>query len=211
MRMRRLKWAQSFLQECPYLTNEPQQAKGNWKTSIGCEELHVEIGSGKGDYWIQMSEMYPQCGWIGIEKQESAAALALRKADHFQENRRFIYGDAENILDWFDDKEIDVIHLNFSDPWPKNRNKKRRLSNNRFLNKYRLLLNDNGLIIMKSDNRQLFEYTLVEMGQNGFELINCSLDFRADEHPEDATSEYERKFIEEGKPIYRGEWRKSNV
>lgn len=208
MRMRKLKWAADFLNNCPYLEKEPEKNKGNWKKIIGCEELHVEIGSGKGDYWIEMSEMYPEIGWIGMEKQESVAALALRKAEKAKDNRRFIYRDANDIENFFDKKEIDVIHLNFSDPWPKRRNRKRRLTNNRFLDKYYDLLSDDGKIIMKSDNKDLFAYSLIELGKHKFELEECDLDFRSNEHPEDAYTEYERKFSSKGQPIYRGVWRK---
>lgn len=208
MRMRKLKWAAEFLENCPYLEHEPDQNKGKWKQLLNCETLHVEIGSGKGDYWIEMSQMYPSEGWIGLEKQESVAALALRKAAHSLPNRRFIYKDAANIDEYFAPEEIDVIHLNFSDPWPKRRNRKRRLTDNRFLDKYYDLLSPNGCIIMKTDNKDLFAYSLIELNNHKFILEECDLDYRRNEHPEDAYTEYERKFSDKGQPIYRGVWRK---
>lgn len=208
MRMRRLKWAHDFIQNCTYCEKNPELNKGLWKSHLDTKELHIEIGSGKGDYWLSMSELYPGIGWIGIEKQESVAALALRKAEHAKENRAFIYDDADKIDTFFDKGEVDAIHLNFSDPWPKNRTKKRRLTHNRFLEKYYDILADNGLIIMKSDNKDLFAYTLIEMNLNKFQLIDCDLDFRRADHLEDAFTEYEKKFSEKGQPIYRAVWRK---
>ncbi|OCN03715.1 tRNA (guanosine(46)-N7)-methyltransferase TrmB [Erysipelotrichaceae bacterium MTC7] len=207
MRMRRLKWAADFIANSEVNVHEPETYKGTWRKLLNKEHIHVEIGTGKGDYWIGMSKLYPELGWIGIEKQESVAALALRKKETFDEHARFIYGDAANIDAWFAPKEIDVIHLNFSDPWPKNRNKKRRLSNERFLDKYHQILSDDGQIIMKTDNRKLFEYSIIEFQNFGFVLEEIFLDFRSEEHDEDVISEYERKFMEEG-PIYRAVWKK---
>lgn len=206
--MRKLKWAAEFLENCPYLEHNPEINKGKWKEILKRDRLHVEIGTGKGDYWIKMSELYPDEAWIGMEKQESVAALALRKANESKENRAYIYRDAQYIDEFFENGEIDVIHLNFSDPWPKNRNSKRRLTNNRFLDKYHDLLSDNGLIIMKSDNKDLFAYSLVEIGKHNFILEECDLDFRRVSHDEDVMSEYETKFVNDGNVIYRAIWRK---
>ena len=103
----------------------------------------------------------------------------------------------------FDNKEIDVIHLNFSDPWPKKRNSKRRLSHNSFLKKYYDLLSDDGQIILKTDNAKFFEFSLVELTHNNFSLENVWVNFRQEEHPEDAITEYESKFISLNQPIYR--------
>lgn len=154
-----------------------------------------------------MSEMYPDTGWIGIERNTSIAALALKKIENcFKKNRLFIVQDAKNLKEWFDDGELDVIHLNFSDPWPKKRNMKRRLSHHSFLEVYKQLLNENGKIIMKTDNTQLFEYSLIEFQNSGFILEEVYLDYRKEEHPEDAISEYESKFMKQDHPIYRGIW-----
>lgn len=208
MRMRRLKWAPQFLKDSEMVIQEPTEYKGKWKSIYQKEKLHIEIGTGKGDYWIGMSELYPETLWVGIEKNESVAALAVRKSGEISENRRFIYGDAQVIDEWFAPGEVDVIHLNFSDPWPKNRTKKRRLSHPSFLKKYETILKQDGEIIMKTDNSSLFEYSVIEFQNNGYYLCDFSVDFRREIHDEDVISEYERKFMEQNNPIYRAVWKR---
>lgn len=207
MRMRKLKWANDLLLNASVVAQEPSQYAGKWKTHLGCETLHVEIGSGKGDYWVGMAKLYPDVAWIGIEKNESAAGLSVRK---YQEeptpHMAFIWGDAEAIDTWFKPGEIDVIHLNFSDPWPKKRTTKRRLSNERFLRKYEQVLSKQGIIVMKTDNSALFEYSLLEFEREGWLLQDVSVDFRRQEHSEDVITAYEHRFMEKGQPIYRGIW-----
>ncbi|MEG0076330.1 tRNA (guanosine(46)-N7)-methyltransferase TrmB [Anaerorhabdus sp.] len=205
MRMRKKSWAEPFLNENDqFVIQEPQNNKGKWKKILNCETLHVEIGCGKGDYFIQMSSMDSSVGWIGVEKDRNVAAVAAKKAiETGNQNLLMITLDADQIDQWFDEGEIDTIHLNFSDPWPKSGYKKRRLSHGNFLNKYKSLLKNEGQIIMKTDNQGLFEFSLVEFNQNNWVLQEVSVDFRRNEHPEDAISEYEAKFMSLGQPIYR--------
>ncbi|MDL2276096.1 tRNA (guanosine(46)-N7)-methyltransferase TrmB [Breznakia sp. OttesenSCG-928-G09] len=207
MRMRKLKWAKEYIENSDCVVFDPEVVKGQWSAFLNRDAIHVEIGTGKGDYWIGMSNLYPKQGWVGIEKNESVAALALRKAGETQEHVRFIYGDAANFSSWFGEKEIDVIHLNFSDPWPKRRTSKRRLSNERFIELYHKVLKDNGEIQMKTDNRSLFEYSILQFQDAPFKLKELYLDFRSEQHDEDVISEYEQKFMENG-PIYRAVWEK---
>lgn len=210
MRVRKLKWAKSFIESSESIVFDPTVIKGNWNRYLNRDVIHVEIGSGKGDYWIEMATKYPERGWVGIEKNESVAALALRKVEQAKENVRFIQADAAEIETWFADGEIDVIHLNFSDPWPKRRNRKRRLTHERFIKKYYDLLKENGEIQMKTDNRLLFEYSLVQFQNEGFRLLEVFLDYRSETHDEDAITEYERKFMEHG-VIYRAVWIKEKI
>lgn len=207
MRMRKKKWAEGWMEEhSDYITSTPQDYKGQWKKMLNKDILHVEIGMGKGDYLRQMSKMYPEAAWVGIERDPSAAAVAARKAveeNYDLSNNHMICGNAEFMLDWFEENEIDVIHLNFSDPWPKKHYHKRRLSSEKFLNIYKTLLNENGKILMKTDNKDLFEDSVLYFLQNGFTLTDFSVDFRREEHSEDAITEYESKFMERGLPIYR--------
>lgn len=206
MRMRRLKWAAQFLKDSEIVIHDPEGMAGRWSECYGAKSIHVEIGTGKGDYWIGMSQLYPDSLWIGIEKNESVAAQAVKKSGEISKNRCFIYGDASELDRWFKEGEVDVIHLNFSDPWPKNRNKKRRLSHPAFLLRYKKILKKNGKIQMKTDNVSLFEYSMLEFLESGFHLIEFSVDFRREKHDEDVISEYERKFMEQGNPIYRAVW-----
>lgn len=209
MRVRNLPWAKDYLPTQPSYVTKPNEYKGRWKEILQVDTLHLEIGSGKGDYWLAMSEQYPNEGWIGLERNTSIAALALKKAEgSFQKNRLFICQDAKDLNEWFEKGELDVIHLNFSDPWPKKRNTKRRLTYRTFLEVYRNLLSDHGKVIMKTDNTQLFEFSLLEFQECRFHLEEVYLDFRKEDHPEDAISEYELKFMKQDHPIYRGIWRK---
>ena len=207
MRMRKKKWADPYLEaHQDYISDNPTENRGKWKQMLNCETLHLEIGMGKGSYLIQMASMYPNDGWIGMEKDRSAAAVAARaklENDGCITNNRMIAGDARNILDWFAEGEVDVIHLNFSDPWPKKKYQKRRLSSAEFLKIYRTVLSDHGKILMKTDNVDLFEDSVLYFQENGFLLTDFSVDYRRKEHPEDAITEYESKFMEEGMPIYR--------
>ena len=211
MRMRKLPWAEDFLKEQDVVIKDPSSYAGTWKTLLGKERLHVEIGTGKGDYLLQMSQMYQDCGWIGIERNNNVAALAVRKYTNMEEpgnHVAFINDDAEEISSWFQQGEVDVIHLNFSDPWPKKRAHKKRLSNEKFIHQYEEILSPQGEIRMKTDNSSLFEYSIIEFQTCGWYLVEFSVDFRRLEHEEDAISEYERKFMEKGQPIYRAVWRK---
>lgn len=207
MRMRKKKWADPYLEvHQDYIFENPIDYKGKWKQILNCERLHLEIGMGKGSYLIQMASMYPDEGWIGMEKDRSAAAVAARaklEGDGNTSNNRMIAGDARNILDWFENGEVDVIHLNFSDPWPKKKYQKRRLSSSEFLKIYRTILSEHGQILMKTDNQDLFEDSVLYFQENGFILTDFSVNYRRNEHPEDAITEYESKFMAEGMPIYR--------
>lgn len=208
MRMRKKKWAEPYLEaHQDFIFQDPSMYKGKWKELLQKDILHVEIGMGKGGYLNQMASMYPKEGWVGIEKDISAAAVAARKAIEEENadlsNKRMIAGNAENLLNWFGKKEIDVIHLNFSDPWPKKHYHKRRLSSDKFLEMYKLLLSDTGVIRMKTDNKDLFEDSVLYFLNNGFLLSEFSVDFRRNDHSKDAITEYEQKFMEEGQPIYQ--------
>ena len=171
----------------------------------------VEIGCGKGNYSIEMANMNPEEGFIAIEKNESAAGIAAKKMDEFSEkgNLRLVQDDASSISEWFANGEVDVIHLNFSDPWPKKRYAKRRLSSSSFLDQYKNILSEDGQIQMKTDNSALFEYSVLEFLNAGFILEDISVDYRREKHDEDAITEYEEKFIANGQPIYRSVWKKN--
>ena len=210
MRMRKKSWAIPYLQDNPNLViQNPETNKGNWNKVLNRELLHLEIGMGKGDYFEQMSRMYPEEGWIGIEKEQNVAAIAAKKLnENPMDNRLMITKDAKDILSWFNEKEIDIIHLNFSDPWPKKSTRKRRLSHENFVKQYHSLLKDDGKVIMKTDNSKLFEFSLVEFTHNQFELEEVFVDFRKEERDFDAISEYEAKFIELNQPIYRAVFKK---
>lgn len=208
MRMRKKKWADPYMESHSHLIyKDPVALKGKWHTLLQCSQLHVEIGMGKGDYLNAMASLYPEEGWVGVERDHSAAAMAIRKAVEETSadfhNKRMICGDAADLSSWFAQGEVHVIHLNFSDPWPKTYTHKRRLSSKRFLEIYRTLLDEEGMIRMKTDNQGLFSDSVLYFQQNGFILTEFSLNYRAKAHEEDALTEYERRFMELGQPIYQ--------
>ncbi len=208
MRMRKKKWADPWIEaHSDYIFEDPSPYKGKWRELLNCQILHVEIGTGKGDYLNNMAKMYPEEGWAGIEKDRSAAAVAARKAIEDENpdlhNKRMIVGRAEEMENWFEEGEIDVIHLNFSDPWPKKHTHKRRLSSDSFLDMYDRLLAPNGRIRMKTDNAGLFEDSVRTFVSHGWQFAEFSVDYRRNEHPEDAITEYESRFLELGQPIYQ--------
>lgn len=211
MRMRKKKWAAGLLEaRDDVMIYEPSGLQGKWKTIVLCDVLHVEIGTGKGDYWLTMAHQYPQEGWIGIERNTDVAAIALKKAaDAVLPTMKLIRASAEYIDEWFAPQEVDVLHLNFSDPWPKKAHAKRRLTAPSFLKKYDTLLAHDGTVQLKTDNSGFFEYSLLSFLQEGWILQDVWVDYRREEHPEDAITEYERSYMEKGQPIYRAVFAKA--
>ena len=166
------------------------------------KKLCIEIGTGKGDFIIGMARNNPDVNFIGIEKYPSVLVRAVQKIEDIPDNLRFMCFDAKNICDYFD-HNVDTIYLNFSDPWPKKRHAKRRLTSPDFLNVYRQLLKKDGLIEFKTDNRGLFEYSLQSVTENHYHLDYVSLDLHNSPEAEDnIMTEYERKFSVNG-PIYK--------
>lgn len=209
MRLRKKDWSsQVFEDASDYTVENFETIKGNWKKEIGNSMLHLEIGAGKGDYWHQLSELFDDRCIVAMERDYTASSIALKKLlENPRSNQRFIYGDAEKLSEMFAPGEVDVVHLNFSDPWPKSRHEKRRLTYKAKLDEYFEILTEEGEIWMKTDNVGLFNYSLVSVGAHKFELVEADVDFRSHEH-EDPFTEYERKFHEKGQPIFRAIWRK---
>ncbi len=211
MRMRKLPWAEEYVKTASIVEQQPQNWAGKWKERFSSDSLHVEIGSGKGDYWLLMANKYPQSIWIGIEKDINVSAIAIRKYDQAMiksSNMCFIQKDAETIEQWFAQGEIDVLHLNFSDPWPKKRAHKKRLSHASFIERYKYIVSEQGEIQMKTDNADLFEFSLLQFQEGNWFLHEISVDYRRNEHLEDAITEYEQRFLSLHQPIYRAVWKK---
>ncbi|MFV0380523.1 MAG: tRNA (guanosine(46)-N7)-methyltransferase TrmB [Anaerorhabdus sp.] len=205
MRMRKKKWAEPFLEEnSDIVIKNPQQNCGNWKNILSKNELHLEIGCGKGDYFVNMSKLHTHTGWIAVEKDRNVAAVAAKKIKEEKcDSCCIIAFDAKDLDQWFLDNEIHTIHLNFSDPWSKNGYRKRRLSHESFLKTYKRILSPDGRIIMKTDNKKLFEFSLCEFSRCGWVIDDVWMDFRSEDHNEDVLSEYESKFVQLNLPIYR--------
>ena len=212
MRMRKKAYREEILANSHLLVNDPQKQTGRWKELLDCQELHVELGSGKGDYWQKMAQLHPGSGWVAIERDDNIASIALRKVSALElTNARYLIGDAAQLELWFQKGEIDVLHLNFVDPWPKKSHTKRRLTCPAFLSAYKKLLAKNGRIVMKTDSSQLMEYSRETLASAGFSVIQSSDDYRADDSETDAITEYERRFLMAAVPIYRTVWQVESV
>ena len=181
--------------------------KGSWKDVFqNNNPIYIEIGMGKGDFIIENAKRYPNINFIGIEKFPSVLVGAIKKMDNESidlPNLKFMKEDAIFLNDVFEDKEIDRIYLNFSDPWPKKKHAKRRLTSKTFLPIYQKILKDQGELILKTDNRTLFEFSLISFQQFHMDFHDVCLDLHHSEGYEDnIQTEYERKFSPYG-PIYR--------
>lgn len=168
------------------------------------QPVRMEIGMGKGDFIINMALQHPDINFIGVEKYDSVLYVALKKflaKEQKPTNLRFICFDATNLLDYFEKHSLQKIYLNFSDPWPKSRHAKRRLTCNTILNDYCRILAKDGTIELKTDNRKLFEYSLQEFTTKGLPIEKLSLNLHEDEE-DIITTEYEDKFVLKGNVIY---------
>ncbi|WP_174614083.1 tRNA (guanosine(46)-N7)-methyltransferase TrmB [Virgibacillus ihumii] len=206
MRQRNKPWADDFLKENEhFIIADPQLNKGSWSEVFGnSNPIYVEIGTGKGQFIAGMAEKYPDVNFIGVELAKSVIVTAAQKImETDYDNILLINKDAEDLKNIFAMDEISQIYLNFSDPWPKNRHKKRRLTFHTFLEKYRDILQKNGELIFKTDNRGLFEYSLVSFSEFGMTLKEVNLDLHAIDDPGNVMTEYEEKFSAKGQVIYR--------
>ncbi|WP_339233544.1 tRNA (guanosine(46)-N7)-methyltransferase TrmB [Oceanobacillus sp. FSL W7-1281] len=206
MRQRYKPWADDYLKEKNHIVLEnPSVHKGEWKKVFGNDNpIHVEIGSGKGQFITGMAKQHPDINFIGIEVAKSIIVSTVQKVDEEAlDNIRLLNENANDLLAIFEENEIGQIYLNFSDPWPKNRHEKRRLTFRSFLEQYQHILPESGQIVLKTDNRGLFEYSLVSFSNYGMKLIEVNLDLHAIEDETNVKTEYEEKFASMGHVIYR--------
>ncbi len=197
MRLKHIKNADVIIASSPYLVKNPTEYKGKWNKLFDNENpIEIEIGTGKGKFIISLALDNPGVNYIGIEKYDTPLVGAVKRLEGLKiNNLKLICMDAANIEDIFD-KEVDKIYLNFSDPWPKKRHTKRRLSSPLFLSKYDNIFKDVKRIQMKTDNDDLFEYSLMSFSENGYKIIKKDTSY-IDKY----TTEYEDKFISLGKNI----------
>ena len=203
MRLRNVRGAHDIILKSRYIINDYMNYKGNFKSLFGnSNPIHIEIGMGKGDFIIGMALKYPDINFIGIEKFDSVIVRAVEKLENLNiPNLRLIRMDALCISDVFD-REIDCIYLNFSDPWPKERHSKRRLTSSLFLSLYDSIFRDKCVIKMKTDNRKLFEYSIISLTDYGYSIDLLSLDLYSDDISNNVQTEYEKKFVSNGNLIY---------
>ena len=204
MRLKNVKGADKVIASSDYVILNPNEYKGKWsKLFNNSNPIHVEIGMGKGNFIIGMAKKYPNINFIGIEMYDSVIVKAVEKLSNEEiSNLKLIRMDARLINEVFD-KEIDLIYLNFSDPWPKNRCAKRRLTHERFLEKYDLIFKNHKTIFMKTDNVDLFTFSIESLSEYGYKLKNVSLDLHSSDFEDNVMTEYEKKFSEKGVKINR--------
>ena len=204
MRLRKVKNALEKIQEYPNIVIQSASLyQGKWNTLFkNNNPIYLEIGMGKGKFIIENAKRNPDINYIGLELQESVLVRALEKLiDEPLDNLLLLHEDAFELNNIFQDGEIDKIFLTFSDPWPKSRHAKRRLTCNNILNSYRKALKINGSLEFKTDNRKLFEYSILEFINNGLEFKDLSLNLHEDKE-DIITTEYEDKFTAKGNVIY---------
>lgn len=198
MRLRNVPNAKEIVNNSEYVIREPQKYKGKYKEVFKNDNpLHIEIGMGKGNFIIDMALKNPDINFIGIERYESVMCRALEKLEDKEiPNLRLICCDALELGEIFD-HEVETIYLNFSDPWPKKRHAKRRLTSHIFLPIYDQVFKDECLIIQKTDNVGLFESSIVSLSTYGYVIEDVSLDL-ANKEIENSLTEYEAKFMSQG-------------
>ena len=203
MRQRNVKNKESIINNSRYIILSPTDYIGCWhKLFQNNNPIYIEIGMGKGNFILENARRYPNINFIGIERYDSIIALALKKIEKEDlSNLRVIRMDA-NIIEEVFDKEVDKIYLNFSDPWPKKRHINRRLTSSVFLSKYENIFRKEKNIEMKTDNRNLFEYSLVSLSNFGYIINDISLDLHHSDYPDNIETEYEEKFSKQDNLIY---------
>ncbi|UPQ85876.1 tRNA (guanosine(46)-N7)-methyltransferase TrmB [Ignavigranum ruoffiae] len=206
MRLRNIPWAQDMLDDYPqYVPVNLEQLKGHWQDEFhNNQPIYLEVGSGKGRFIYSMAQAHPDINFIAMELQTSVAVRILERivAEPLP-NLRIINQDGGEISVFFASGEISRIYLNFSDPWPKKRHTKRRLTSPHFLNQYEQVLSTDGELHFKTDNQGLFEYSLASMSQYGMAFKQVWLDLRESDFQGNIMTEYEEKFSAKGHPIYR--------
>ncbi|HEY8365069.1 MAG TPA: tRNA (guanosine(46)-N7)-methyltransferase TrmB [Haloplasmataceae bacterium] len=206
MRLRKVANANEFLQENQdYVILDPYVYKGQWHEYFKNQNpIHIEVGTGKGKFIHELAKANPCINYIGIEVVSSVLIRAVKKSQIEKlDNLILVYADASNLHNIFAEKEIERIYLNFSDPWPKNRHEKRRLTYKKFLSIYKMILVDKGDIHLKTDNQSFFEYSLVSMSQFGMIINYVSLDLHKSDFVGNIMTEYEERFVSLGQKIYR--------
>ena len=214
MRLRNIPGADAAITESVYCIKSPETHKGHWQEIFPSQQpLHIEIGMGKGRFLMDMAVLHPEINYVGIEMYDSVLLRAVQKREKLEteiKNLFFIRMDARQLPEVFAEGEVDRIYLNFSDPWPKDRHAKRRLTSHEFLARYEKILKKDGTLEFKTDNKDLFDFSLEEMkNAEGWELTAFTYDLHHDVVLSEGNvmTEYEEKFSSIGNPICKMEAR----
>jgi len=212
MRLRNIPGAKDAILESPFVIQEPEKNKGKWSSVFPKEQpLHIEVGMGKGRFLMELAALYPDINYVGIEMYDSVLLRALQKMEELTEegkglpNLKFMRIDARVLPEIFEKGEVSKIYLNFSDPWPKARHAKRRLTSREFLARYDEILKPEGRVEFKTDNKDLFLFSLEEVEETKWRLLEHTFDLHNDEkmNAGNVMTEYEEKFSSMGNPIYK--------
>ena len=204
MRLRNIKNAQDIISHNKYVVSNPKEYRGKVQQLFkNNHKVEIEIGMGKGDFIINKAKQNPNINFIGIEKYASVLVKTVKKLSDIELDNLKIMNIDANIIDEVFDQEITKIYLNFSDPWPKKKHTNRRLTSPLFLDKYAKIFENDYVIEMKTDNRNLFEYSLVTLSQKNYLFEEIKLDLYANLNDDNIQTEYERKFVNLGMPIYK--------
>ncbi|ASR41074.1 tRNA (guanosine(46)-N7)-methyltransferase TrmB [Ligilactobacillus agilis] len=208
MRLRNKPWAKPLIEANPqWVVTNPSEYRGKWQERFEkAQPLYIEVGMGKGRFIVEMAKKYPHYNFIGLEMQTVATGIALKKQLVEQlPNLQLVCANGAGLTEFFATDEVAGIYLNFSDPWPKNRQEKRRLTYKSFLAAYKEIMVADGQLEFKTDNRGLFEYSLASLNNFGMTFEKVWLDLHADEEAvvDNVMTEYEEKFSSKGQPIYK--------
>lgn len=206
MRLRNVKGSRELIASNDFVIHDEDKMKGNWHAFFENDHpIHIEVGMGKGRFIMDMAKLHPEINYIGIEKYSSVLVRAIEKqTEAILPNLVFIRMDAETIENVFAPGEVDYIYLNFSDPWPKDRHARRRLTSVQFLSRYETFLSKDGGLTFKTDNRPLFDFSLEQAEQAGWTMENYTYDLHHSEYADgNVMTEYEEKFSSMGNSICR--------
>ena len=212
MRLRNIPGAKDAIAESAYVIQSPEENAGKWHEVFKNENpVHIEVGMGKGRFIMDMAAKNPHINYVGIEMYDSVLLRALQKMEEREtetgapKNLFFMRMDARELPLVFNRGEVDRIYLNFSDPWPKERHAKRRLTSRQFLERYDAVLAEGGTVEFKTDNRDLFDFSVEEVKEAGWKLLACTYDLHHDEELSrgNVMTEYEEKFSSMGNPIHK--------
>ncbi|MBP3216336.1 MAG: tRNA (guanosine(46)-N7)-methyltransferase TrmB [Clostridium sp.] len=204
MRLRHIPGSEQQIEESPFVISGPEEFRGQWNMFFGNESpLHIEVGMGKGRFITELAAAHPEINYIGIERYTSVLLKAVEKRSLlFLPNLYFLCVDARTLPDIFAEGEVDRIYLNFSDPWPKDRHAKRRLTSPQFMALYDRILAPEGQVEFKTDNMGLFDYSLESIPEAGWTITASTKDLHHSDMAEgNIMTEYEAKFSAMGNPI----------
>lgn len=206
MRLRHIPGSEEEIAKSPYVVQNPEEKKGNWREVFGNDNpIEIEVGMGKGRFIMELASLHPDINYVGIERYPSVLLRGLQKRAGMElDNIYFMCVDAKDLSEIFEPGEVQKVYLNFSDPWPKDRHAKRRLTSEEFMEVYDKILKPDGVVEFKTDNKGLFDYSLEAIPSDIWQIREFTRDLHHSEMGKgNVMTEYEEKFSSKGNPIYK--------